>query len=73
MWLVFPFYFTDCGDPSSRAGFTVEANPPSTIEGATATVECAAGYAEVSGTPQAISCQANGDWTTPTGCIIKGN
>ena len=64
-------HFTDCQSPTSPTGYTVSAT--TTLEGYTATVTCATGYEDVSGSPDPITCQSDGSWTEPSGCQKKGN
>ena len=64
------FYFSlDCGNPTESAGYTLAATPGSTVEGATATVQCATGY---TGTAASITCQSSGSWTAFSGCTASG-
>lgn len=47
----------DCGNPTASAGYVPEATPSSTLQAATATVQCASGY---TGTAATITCEASG-------------
>ena len=60
------FTFLDCGDPSVASEYVLGTVGGKTF-GNTVTVTCATGY---TGNPAAIECQANSQWTVPTGCVI---
>ena len=63
------YFSLDCRNPTESAGYTLAATPGSTVEGATATVQCASGY---TGTATSITCQSSGSWTTFSGCAASG-
>jgi len=54
----------DCGIPSESDGYTIGSGS-STVYQSTYSISCASGF---SGTPEAISCQASGSWSSPFGC-----
>ena len=60
--------FADCGQPLPKAGYVL-GSVRTTLYGSSITVTCSTGY---SGVPNALTCQANGDWSSPTGCTIIG-
>jgi len=54
-----------CGTPTAVTGYAVGSG--STTYGSTHTMACATGY---DGTAGSLTCQANGAWTSQTGCAI---
>ena len=59
----------DCNSPS-EAGYEFTGTTDTTYLG-TSNVACATGY-DGTASPAQIQCEASGDWTTVSGCTIKG-
>ena len=60
--------FADCGQPLPKTGYVL-GSVRTTLYGSSVSVSCSTGY---SGVPKALTCQANGDWSSPFGCTIIG-
>lgn len=64
--------FLDCNAPLPVDGYVIDTTATPTTFGSTASVsECAVDY-KGSPTPNTIECQANGEWSAPNGCSLRG-
>ena len=59
----------DCNTPS-ETGYDFTGTSATTYLG-TSNAACATGY-DGTASPTQVQCEASGDWTTVTGCTIKG-
>ena len=66
--LTYLIYILDCSTPTADTGYVV-GSYPSTTYGSNSGMTCDTGY---EGTAADITCTAEGNWTTQTGCTIVG-
>ena len=67
--LMFYSSFQDCSTPS-ETGYDFTGTSSTTYLG-TSNAACATGY-DGTASPAQVQCEASGNWTTVTGCTIKG-
>ena len=68
-FLMFNSSIKDCSTPT-ETGYDFTGTTATTYLG-TSNVACATGY-DGTASPAQIQCEANGSWTTVTGCTITG-
>ena len=69
-YLLFHNYFiSDCGTPL-ESGYEFNGTIATTYQ-STSSVACATGF-DGTASPTTVTCEATGDWTGVSGCIIKG-